>query len=105
MSIDFSNVNEWVITNLSSGVSVIKVQSSDGVIWELSVSNIAKVVCTYGVTWFIDKDDNLYGCGHNNYGQQGSGNTTDVTTFTQRASNVKEVVCTDYSTWYITNDV
>ena len=38
------------------------------------------------------------------YGQQGSGNTSYVLTFTKRASNVKEVSCSRYTTWYINNN-
>lgn len=34
-------------------------------------------------TRYID-NNNLYGCGWNNTGQQGSGDTTNVLTFTKR---------------------
>ena len=55
-------------------------------------------------TWILTQKGELYGCGRNNYGQQGSGDTTDVLTFTKRASNVKEVKCSDNTTWYIDLD-
>ena len=55
-------------------------------------------------SWYIDNNNNLYGCGYNGSGQQGSGDKTDVLTFTKRASNVKEVSCPIYSTWYINNN-
>lgn len=34
-------------------------------------------------------------------GQQGSGNTTDVTTFTKRASKVSQMACSTGATWYL----
>ena len=44
----------------------------------------------------------LYGTGYNDKGQQGSGNTTTVYSFTKRASGVASVVCNDNETWYVT---
>ena len=35
-------------------------------------------------TWYIDNNNNLYGCGNNSYGVQGSGNTSHVYTFTEK---------------------
>ena len=43
----------------------------------------------------------LYGCGTGSDGQQGSGNTNRVTTFTKRADNVVQVACSGNATWYI----
>ena len=42
-------------------------------------------------TWILTSMGDLYGCGNGAAGQQGSGDTANVTTFTKRASNVKEV--------------
>ena len=47
-------------------------------------SNVKEVSCSDGTTWYIDNNNNLYGCGSNSSGQQGSGNTTSVKTFTKR---------------------
>ena len=69
----------------------------------IKTNNLSVSVSNY-TTWYIDKSGNLYGCGYNKYGQQGSGNLTDVTTFTQRASNVAQVVCSEDTTWYIDKD-
>jgi len=44
----------------------------------------SQVVCGIMVTWYLTTSGDLYGCGNNNYGQQGSGDTTDVLTFTKR---------------------
>ena len=63
-----------------------------------------QVVCSDNITWYVTNDGNLYGCGINSNGQQGSGDTTNVKTFTQRATNVKMVACSDSITWYVTND-
>ena len=43
----------------------------------------------------------LSGCGINANGQQGSGDTTDVTAFTVRASNVVSVAVSNSAIWYI----
>ena len=56
------------------------------------------------VTWYIDTSNNLYGCGNNYNGNQGSGNTSYVYTFTKRAENVKTVSCSGSVTWYIDNN-
>ena len=37
-----------------------------------------------GTTWYVNSSNEVYGCGYNSSGQQGSGNTTNVTTFTKR---------------------
>ena len=57
----------------------------------------------YCVTWFITKDNELFGCGYNDYGQQGSGNTTNVTTFTKRAENVVQFISDQGSKSYYLN--
>ena len=64
-------------------------------------SNVIQVVCSDFTTWYLTESGDLYGCGHNDRGQQGSGNTNDVYTFTKRASNVAQIVCSNYTTWYI----
>ena len=47
---------------------------------------MASVACSGNTTWYVTTDGKLFGCGNNDRGQQGSGNTTNVTTFTQRAT-------------------
>ena len=44
----------------------------------------------------------LYGCGGNQYGQQGNGTTTDVKTFTRRAVNVEKIYAPRGATFYLT---
>ena len=70
-----------------------------------SLLEAGKLVCTGSTTWIIDDDGNLYCCGWNSDGQQGSGNNkNNVLTFTKRAENVKIVKATSGATWYLTND-
>ena len=66
--------------------------------------NVKTVSCSGYATWYIDNNNNLYGCGGSYSGQQGSGNTNDVLVFTKRAENVKEVSCSEATTWYIDNN-
>ena len=47
-------------------------------------SNVREVVCTEYTTWYIDNNNNLYGCGESGQGQQGSGNGNYVSVFTKR---------------------
>ena len=69
-----------------------------------SLLEAGKLVCTGSTTWIIDDDGNLYGCGYNSNGQQGSGDTSNVLTFTKRAENVKSVQAISTATFYLTND-
>ena len=62
------------------------------------------VFSSNNTTWILTPNGELYGCGLNGSGQQGSGDTTTVKTFTKRASNVKEVSCTSGTTWYVDNN-
>ena len=57
------------------------------------LTDIKQVVCTDAVTWAIKTDNSLWGCGINTYGQQGSGDTNSVATFTKRLEDVKHVDC------------
>lgn len=60
-----------------------------------------KVVCATGQCRFIDKKGDLYSSGANDFGQQGSGNTSSVKYLTKRASKVIDVKCSDYISWYL----
>jgi alpha-tubulin suppressor-like RCC1 family protein len=90
--------------NQGSGASG---DSADVLTFTKRASNVKTVSCTNYVTWYIDNNNDLYGCGYNYCGNQGSGasgDSADVLTFTKRAENVKEVSCTSYVTWYIDNN-
>ena len=48
-------------------------------------SNVKEVACSEDTTWYIDNNNNkLYGCGSGFCGQQGSGDTESVLTFTEK---------------------
>lgn len=69
---------------------------------------VTQIACSGNTTWYVTKSGELYGCGYGSSGQQGSGSTDKVNTFTKRADNVAQVVCSgdDYynqTTWYVTN--
>ena len=85
----------------------LKVGSYRAAIGREEVINIY-VFSSSNTTWILTPKGEIYGCGHNNYGQQGSGDSGDTTervlTFTKRASNVKDVICSDRTTWYIDNN-
>lgn len=55
-------------------------------------------------TCILMKNGDLFICGRNDFGQQGSGNTTDVSIFTKRASNVIDVACYENYTYYVGNN-
>ena len=65
---------------------------------------VGKVCCSAYTTWYITDSGDLYGCGKGYDGQQGSGDTSNVSTFTKRAENVKEVFCSENATLYIDNN-
>lgn len=111
-----TNVKE-VICGFSSAIYYI---TNDDVLYSIayagginqSATNVKKFVCSDKTRWYIDNDDVLYGAGQNGYGQQGSGDTNSVSTYTQRGTGVKMVACANgngnngYSTGFTTqNDV
>ena len=79
-------------------------KSAEGsTVWKKFASNIKDFDIDSGSSSaaYIDINNDLYLCGKNDYGQQGSRTTTDVTSYTKRASNVKKVATGWYSTQYI----
>ena len=55
----------------------------------------------------LKNDGTLWGCGRNDYGHLGLGDTTNRTTFTQittNADDVKEIYCGQYYTFVLKND-
>ena len=101
----FSGDENAVITYNSYNYKLgkFKVSNLRAAIGREEVVNIY-VFSNDNTTWILTSKGDLYGCGSSSYGQQGSGNTSNVLTFTKRASNVKKVSCTDTTTWYIDNN-
>lgn len=85
-------------------------KSGEGVcvtIFTKRASNVKKAIIGDRTAWYIDNNNDLYGCGNNYNGQQSNGESGSgayVTTFTKRASDVKDFVTDGYVSWYIDNN-
>ena len=64
--------------------------------------NVEKIYASSASTFYLTTTGELYGCGDNQYGQQGDGTTNNVLTFTKRADGVKDVACSNSTTFYLT---
>ena len=70
-----------------------------------NVDDIKSVCCGSEYTFILKNDGTLWGCGRNDLGQLGLGNTNNRTTFTQVTTNdVKSVYCGDVHTFILKND-
>ena len=72
-----------------------------------NTDDIKKIYCGGSHAFILKNDDTLWGCGNNQYGQLGLGDTTNKTTFTQittNADDVKEIYCGDCYTFMLKND-
>lgn len=45
---------------------------------------VTQIACSTYTAWYVTNTGELYGCGRGDHGQQGSGSTDNVTTFTKR---------------------
>ncbi|NNV04684.1 hypothetical protein ETC00_18980, partial [Brevibacillus sp. MCWH] len=69
------------------------------------MSNVKDIRCGGHHTFFILNDGSVRGCGRNDYGQLGIGNTTDQTSIVNiPISNVKDIVCGWNHTFFVLND-
>ena len=72
-----------------------------------NTNNIESICCGNNYGFILKNDGTLYGCGYNEHGQLGLGNTNNKTTFTQitiNADNVKSVYCGYGYTFILKND-
>ena len=72
-----------------------------------NINDIKQIYCGGYHTLILENDGTLWGCGLNNVGQLGLGDTTNRTTFTQvttNADNVKKIYCGGYHTLILKND-
>ena len=69
-----------------------------------NADNIKSVYCGRCHTFILKNDGILWGCGRNDYGQLGLGDTNNRTTFTKIINNVKSVYCGGYHTLILKND-
>lgn len=60
--------------------------------------------CSSLTTWYINDKGELYGCGFGLRGQQGTGNTNNILTFTKHGSGIKKVVCSVNTTWALASN-
>ena len=93
-----------LLNDKTSSDDFLKISNSDiNFLFDILLEE-GKLACSSNTTWIVDDDGNLYGCGDNSMGQQGSGDNVKVLTFTKRAENVKNVQITSGTTFYLTND-
>ena len=88
--------NNYAVGNIGCSTSTAKLVASNVVSFDMG---------NHYSSFYVTSSGDLYGTGENSEYQQGSGNTTDVTSYTKRASNVSKVVCSKGSydaTLYIT---
>ena len=71
-------------------------------------NDVKQIDCGNSHTFIIKIDGSVWGCGYNNKGQLGLGDTTNRTTFTQVTTNinndVKQVACGGAHTFILKND-
>ena len=71
-------------------------------------NDVKQVACGQYHTFILKNDGSIWGCGHNDYGRLGLGDTTQRTTFTQVTINinndVKQIACGQYHTIILKND-
>ena len=72
-----------------------------------NADNIKSVYCGNDYTFILENDGTSWGCGKNDYGQLGLGDTNHRTTFTQvttNANDIKEIYCGYDYTLILKND-
>ena len=72
-----------------------------------NANNIKSIYCGYYHTFILENDGTLWGCGSNQFGQLGLGDTNYRTAFTQvttNVDNIKSVYCGYERTFILKND-
>ena len=72
-----------------------------------NADDIKSVYCGAYHTFILKNDSTLWGCGYNNYGELGLGDTSKRNTFTQvttNANNIKQIYCGAHHTIMLKND-
>ena len=112
---DTTSVNIWVVCQSGKvygcGSGNFGIQGSGGtsnvnVLTDRTPTDetVTQVACSNSTTWLITQSGKVYGTGQNNYGQQSSGDTTNVTTFTDRTptdETVTQIACSENTTWVV----
>ena len=72
-----------------------------------NADDVKSVYCNGSHTFILKNDGTLWGCGQNNYGQLGLGDTNHRYTFVQvttNTDNIKEIYCGENYTFILKND-
>ena len=72
-----------------------------------NANDIKEIYCGWKCTLMLKNDGTLWGCGANDYGQLGLGDTSNRNTFTQittNANNIKSIYCGQSHTFILKND-
>ena len=69
-----------------------------------NTNDVKSIYCGNNYTFILKNDGTLWGCGYNNAGQLGFGDTSNRKTFTQITNNVKSVYCGYGHTIILKND-
>ena len=59
----------------------------------INTNDIKSIYCGNGHTFILKNDNTLWGCGNNEYGQLGLGDTTNRNAFTQVTTNTDDIKC------------
>ena len=73
----------------------------------INTNDIKSIYCGNEYTVILKNNGTLWGCGRNEYGQLGLGNTDDISTFIQivaNTNNIKSIYCGQYHTLILKND-
>ena len=95
----YNNDGELGLGNTISKTTFTKITTN--------ADNIKSVHCGYGHTLILKNNGTLWGCGKNEAGQLGLGDTNNRTTFTQittNIDNIKSVHCGSNHTFILKND-
>jgi alpha-tubulin suppressor-like RCC1 family protein len=65
------------------------------------ITDVKKIDVGWGTSYVLKNDGVLLAAGYNAYGQLGTGNTSNITSFTQIATDVKDVIAGRYNFVFI----
>ncbi|HBC8437379.1 TPA: hypothetical protein ACT2UD_003095 [Escherichia coli] len=94
----------WFTSSTTTSYSTVLVDRTSWFTNAIPVSEIANIVCTYGLIFVLSTNSVLYGAGANGYrGALGIGSSS-IYTLTQCATNVRKVMTNSNDSMYITLD-
>ncbi|UTS53577.1 putative DNA condensation protein [Escherichia phage UE-S1] len=94
----------WFTSSTTTSYSTVLVERTNWFTSAIPVSEIANIVCSYGLIFVLSTSSVLYGAGANGYrGALGIGSSS-IYTLTQCATNVRKVMTNANDSMYITLD-